>query len=104
MAKPSGWHRKRKNTPAEQARTAQYASPEHRAMRKVLGELVAAGRGFCWRCGRHIPPGGRWHTGHDDYDRSRYRGVECPPCNLKTAASKGARQRNGPPGPTRIRL
>ena len=37
----------------------------------------------CWRCGDDIDPE-RWHLGHDDYDRTVYRGPECVPCNTAT--------------------
>lgn len=42
------------------------------------GEVV-----HCWRpdCGRRIDPRA-WHLGHDDHDRTIYRGPECPACNL----------------------
>lgn len=102
MAKPSGWHRKR-NSAAEQARTAQYASPEHRAMRKALGQQVAEGRASCCRCGRPIAPGTRWHADHDDA-RTGYLGAAHASCNVRAAAVKGARKRNGSSGSTRVRL
>ena len=89
----SGWHRKR-NTAAVKARATQYATPEHKVMVHAVKAAVAAGTAHCWRCGRHIPPGSKAHAGHDDHDRTIYRGAECPPCNLKAAASKGARIRN----------
>lgn len=100
----SGWHRK-KLTPADARRRAQYDSPEHRAIRAALKALVATGQAWCWRCGKHIPPGSPVHAGHDDADRRVYRGAECPPCNLKAAASKGARvanarRRKNPPEPS----
>lgn len=38
------------------------------------GELVT-----CWRCGTQVT-GRRWHLGHDDTDRTIYRGPECEPC------------------------
>jgi hypothetical protein len=102
MAKASGWHRKR-NTAAERARTAQYASPEHRRMRKALKAEVDAGRAVCCRCRRPILPGSRWHADHNDA-RTGYLGAAHEKCNLSAAAVKGARKRNGPPGPTRVRL
>jgi hypothetical protein len=46
--------------------------------------LVERGEVDCWRCGRWIPPGSVWHLGHDDRDRSVYRGPECVPCNCAT--------------------
>ena len=47
--------------------------------RMVLGERFA-----CWRCGDLIDPS-YWRLGHDDHDRSRYRGPECVPCNQATS-------------------
>lgn len=43
----------------------------------------------CWRpdCGRTIDPT-HWHLGHDDRDRSKYRGPECPSCNLATSSRR----------------
>lgn len=104
MPKASGWSRKRKNTPAELARRAEYDSPEYRRIRAALKAEHAAGRAHCWRCGRHIPPAMPRHTGHDDRDRTVIRGNECPSCNLSAAARKGARKRNGGGGATRVRL
>ena len=46
------------------------------------GQLVA-----CWRCGSPIDPK-RWHLGHDDHDRTKYRGPECVECNTATAARR----------------
>lgn len=102
MSKPSGWHRKKPST-AERARTAEYASPEHRAMRRALKAAVDAGRAVCCRCGRPIVPGTAWHADHND-DRSGYLGAAHARCNVRAAAIKGARKRNGGQGPTRVRL
>lgn len=98
----SGWHR-RPRTAAEQARRAQYASPEHRAAVAQVKQLVASGRAHCWRCGRHLPPGSTAHAGHDDHNRTIYRGPECPPCNLKSAARKGNRISNAARKATSLR-
>lgn len=48
------------------------------------GEVIT-----CWRpdCGRRIT-GTDWHLGHDDNDRSKYRGPECITCNLSAAGKK----------------
>lgn len=54
----------------------------HDALRRSWQRRLDAGEQVdCWRCGRRIDPG-NWHLGHDDDDRSVYRGPECPPCNL----------------------
>ena len=53
-----------------------------------------SGHGHCWRCGRWLDPRKPVHAGHDDHDRSVYRGAECAPCNLKAAARKGNRMSN----------
>jgi hypothetical protein len=93
MGKRNGWSRKR-DSEAERARVAEYASPQYRAARRAVKAEVEAGRGSCWRCGRYLPPGSRFHLGHDDHDRTVLRGAECPDCNLSAAARKGARIRN----------
>lgn len=101
--KASGWHRKR-DSAAERARTAQYASPEHRAVRRALAAEVDAGRAVCCRCGRPIAPGSSWHADHND-SRTGYLGAAHARCNVRAAAIKGAQQRNGREGgPTRVRL
>ena len=47
---------------------------------------------YCWRCllsGKRtrIDPA-HWHLGHDDDDRTKHRGPECPPCNLATSGRR----------------
>lgn len=89
---PNGWHRKTQGTPAERARKKQYNSTEYKRAKQAGQRAIDEGRGYCWRCGTHIPfgtPRNGWHLGHDDYDRSIIRGVECIPCNLGAAARKG---------------
>lgn len=48
------------------------------------GEIV-----ICWRpgCDQQIT-GTQWHLGHDDHDRTIYRGPECIHCNLSAAGKK----------------
>lgn len=87
------WANKKK-TAADAERQRQYDSPEYRRIRAGIKLLVASGNAYCWRCTRHLPPGSKVHTGHDDNDRTIIRGAECVDCNLKTAASKGARVAN----------
>jgi len=49
---------------------------DHRALREQWRPLVEAGDVLCWRCGQRIEPGDDWDLGHDDHDRSIYRGPE----------------------------
>lgn len=65
----------------------------HQRLRKQLARSVEAGYAVCWRCGLPIKPGTPWHLGHDDHDRSIYRGAEHARCNL----SAGGRQNSGDP-------
>jgi hypothetical protein len=50
---------------------------------------------MCWRCGGWVNPSIPWHLGHDDVDRSIYRGPEhrgreCPKGgNTATSSRKG---------------
>lgn len=61
---------------------------EHDRLRTEYQRLMDAGVRFdCWRCKKPIDPQ-LWHLGHDDRDRSKYRGPECPPCNLATASRR----------------
>lgn len=41
-----------------------------------LGETI-----LCWRCGARIHPLEPWDLGHDDHDRTVYRGPEHRRCN-----------------------
>lgn len=66
-----------------------YGAP-HRALRAEWQRVVDAGAAECWRCGREVKPGDEWHLGHDDNDRTKYRGVECPKCNTEHGGRHGA--------------
>lgn len=91
----SGWHRKDPTDAASRARAAEYRSPRYKATRAAAKVHVESGAATCWRCGKWIPPGSNWHLGHDDNDRRIIRGPEhAIECNLKAAASKGARVAN----------
>lgn len=89
----SGWHR-RPRTQAELDRRKVYNSTEHKAQVAKARATRDSGHGHCWRCGRWLDPRKPVHAGHDDHDRSVYRGAECAPCNLKAAARKGNRMSN----------
>lgn len=57
---------------------------QHRKLRKQWAAIVDKGDAHCWRCGAWLDPDQPWHLGHDDHDRSKYRGPECVPCNTAT--------------------
>lgn len=73
--------------------TARGYGADHRAERARWAPLVAAGNATCWRCGHPIAPHAPWDLGHDDWDRTRYRGPEHRRCNRTAAARKGNRLR-----------
>lgn len=55
----------------------------HDALRKAWQQRMDTGETVhCWRCTRLIDRTD-WHLGHDDDDRSQYRGPECPTCNTR---------------------
>lgn len=58
---------------------------EHDAERAKWAPDVAAGLVTCWRCLRRIAPGAPWDLGHDDVDRTIYRGPEHEACNRATS-------------------
>lgn len=61
---------------------------EHEAERKRWSPLVATGGVKCWRCRERISADEPWDLGHDDRDRSKYRGPEHVRCNRATAARR----------------
>lgn len=63
----------------------------HRKERAKWVPVVQAGRAYCWRCGYWLNPTQPWDLGHDDNDRSIYRGPECVPCNRATAGRRRKR-------------
>jgi hypothetical protein len=60
----------------------------HRKLREQVAKLVVAGAATCWRCGRSIAPWEPWDLGHDDWNRSVYRGPEHRSCNRAAGARK----------------
>lgn len=61
---------------------------EHRAIRAEWVPLVATGHVKCWRCGDYIAAGAPFDLGHDDEDRSKYRGPEHLSCNRATSGRR----------------
>src|SRR5262245_6967542 len=60
----------------------------HHQLRKQVEGIVLAGSVRCWRCGLPIAPGQPWDLGHDDVDRSVYRGPEHAWCNRRTSSHR----------------
>lgn len=56
--------------------TARGYGSEHQKERARAKRVVDAGEAYCWRCGGWIDPAMPWDLGHDDHDRSVYRGPE----------------------------
>ncbi|AYR00965.1 HNH endonuclease [Arthrobacter phage Hestia] len=66
----------------------------HQQLRREWTPKVNAGQVDCWRCGHLIQPGTAWDLGHDDSDRTKYRGPEhANQCN-RAAAGKSAHPHN----------
>jgi hypothetical protein len=62
----------------------------HQAKRREYQRVVDAGAAECWRCTKEIKPGDEWQLGHDDHDRSKYKGIECVKCNESIGGRNGA--------------
>ena len=60
----------------------------HRKVRAAVKVIVDRGEAYCWRCGLWIDPNGPFDLGHDDDDRSIYRGPEHVHCNRATAGRR----------------
>jgi len=79
----------------------------HRRLRHKVKREVEAGQAYCWRCLEEgktreqawIAPGSEWDLGHDDRDRSVYRGAEHAFCNRRTKAHQPPRKRPTQPHP-----
>lgn len=62
---------------------------DHRRRRAQVKPAVDRHEVECWRCGELITPdpaltGDGWDLGHDDHDRTKYRGPEHQACNRAT--------------------
>ncbi len=58
---------------------------EHDRVRRAWAPRVALGLVQCWRCRRLIAGNEPWDLGHDDDDRTKYRGPEHMRCNRAVA-------------------
>jgi hypothetical protein len=68
--------------------TARGYDGAHNALRRRVAPTVNAGHAACWRCRQVIIPDTSWDLGHDDHNRSIYRGPEHRRCNRSAAAKK----------------
>lgn len=72
----------------------------HQGLRKRWAARVAEGGVICWRCGEPIDPNMEWDLGHDDHDRSKYKGPEHARAKDCTEggnrATKGRGKKRGP--------
>lgn len=73
---------------------------DHQKLRAEYKQRMAKGEQFtCWRCGLWVDPDSPWELGHDDHDRSIYRGPEhrgreCPQGgNRATSGRRGTKLR-----------
>lgn len=82
---PARAPRKRTDLAKTNARGYDY---RHRQLRERMKPTVEAGGVDCWRCTEPIQPGTPWDVGHDDDDRTRYRGPEHRSCNRATAGRR----------------
>jgi hypothetical protein len=62
----------------------------HRRLRTEWAREVKKGTVRCARCGKFIAPDADWDLGHDDHNRSKYKGPEHATCNRR-AAGQAAR-------------
>lgn len=53
-----------------------YGSDHQKDRARVKRDLVDPGLASCWRCGGWVNPAMPWDLGHDDHDRTVYRGPE----------------------------
>lgn len=76
-----------------------YGTAHQRKRERWQARINAGEQVTCWRCAEKgephlIEPGDAWDLGHDDNDRTKYRGPECVSGNRATAGRKAEVERN----------
>ena len=79
---------RREREQARGSRQARGYGTKHVRTRAQWAPIVATGLVKCWRCGDLIGGSEPWDLGHDDQDRSRYRGPEHVGCNRRTSGRR----------------
>lgn len=74
-----------------------YGSAHQRQRKAIAAKLKAGAVLTCWRCGGALVQGMAWDLGHDDQDRSLYRGPEHRKCNRSAGARMGNAMRGVQP-------
>lgn len=69
---------------ARGSRQARGYDSTHDKLRAQWVPRVATGTVRCWRCGQYIGAQEPFDLGHDDTDRTKYRGPEHVRCNRST--------------------
>lgn len=72
---------------ARGSRQARGYDKTHDQLRQNWSPKVMTGAVRCWRCGKPLDPNEPWDLGHDDLDRSIYKGPEHVACNRAVNAS-----------------
>lgn len=87
--------------PSQGSSTQRGYGYKHQQLRKQIESKVRAGRATCWRCEQPIKPTQHWDLGHDDYDRSIYRGPEhARAADCPAGGNRATKGRTGPPTDT----
>lgn len=73
--------------------TRGYGAAHQQIRARLLADLRRNPGQTCWRCGQPIAVGQLLDLGHDDHDRTVYRGLEHRHCNRAAGATLGNRRR-----------
>lgn len=91
--KPKCIDHRREHERARGSRHERGYGSDHDRERARWAPIVATGNVKCWRCGDYIGSSAAWDLGHDETDRSKYRGPEhvgreCPKGGNRATAGR----------------